>query len=70
MQKVVKNQVQPQEIHYLENTSPLKLYRPVMMYLFEASTLVWLKLSQKPKPPSFFGVQTLPQLSHAILVFH
>ena len=40
-----------------------------MMYLFEASTLVWLKLSKNPKPPSFFGVQTLPQLSHTILVF-
>ena len=43
MQKVVKNQVQPQEIHYLENTLLLKLYRLEMMYLFKASTLVWLK---------------------------
>ena len=43
MQKMVESPIQPQESHYLENTSPLKLYRLEMMYLFEASTLVWLK---------------------------
>ena len=44
MQTMVESLVQPQESHYLENTWPLKLYGPEMMYLFEASTLVWLKV--------------------------
>ena len=41
---MVESLVQPQESHYLEYTLPLKLYRPEMMYLFEASTIVWLKV--------------------------
>ena len=58
--------MQAQGSHYPRNSELLKLYGPVMTYFSEVAKAL---RSQKPKPSSSFGVQTLSQLSHAILVF-